>query len=500
MPRNYRYTFNMGNELNDYPKFGIWPDGYYMSMNRFDGTTFQYTGPSAVVFDRARILQGQQGTSQRFNLNSSYDPMLPSDLDGATLPLSGAPNPFAAFHGTNRLRLWKFHVDWATPANSTFTGPTNLTTAAFDPDMCGYILRCIPQPGVPNKLDAISDRLMYRLAYRNFGDHESLIANHTVDTNGADHAGIRWYEIRDPNGAPTIFQQSTFSPDSDHRWMGSMAMDHDGNIALGYTVSSSSVYPSIRYTGRLATDPLGELQTEQTLVAGSGYHYGSRWGDYFMMAVDPVDDCTFWFTSEYVQTSGITPWRTRIGTFKFPSCGGPPPPTPTLTPTLRLTGTPTPTPSAAIIGHVVWQGRPPQPDPLQQSPITLTLKSATTEVNYPSQNTDVSGYFTVTVDGLPAGTYSYRAKGSKFLANAGVLKLNGKTGGNVEMGLEIAGDANNDNWVNITDFNLLKRAFGSGSGDPNYDDRADFTGDHRVDISDYNLLRNSFGQVGAPPL
>ena len=184
---------------------------------------------------------------------------MPADLDGPIQPPIGEPGFFAAFGGTNTFRIWKFHVDWATPANSTFTGPTNLTTATFDSNMCSGNRNCIPQPGTSVKLDAVTDRLMFRLAYRNFGDHETLLANHTVDADGTDHAGIRWYEIRNPNSSPSIFQQGTYAPDANHRWMGSIAMDHSGDIALGFSVSSSSVFPSIRYTGRLVGDPPGTM-------------------------------------------------------------------------------------------------------------------------------------------------------------------------------------------------------------------------------------------------
>jgi subtilisin-like proprotein convertase family protein len=696
-------------------------------------------------------------------------------------------------------------------------------------------------------LEAISDRLMWRLAYRNFGTHESLVVNHTVDANGAGLAGVRWYELRDPGGSPFIYQQGTYAPDGNHRWMGSISMDRDGNIALGYSASSTSLFPSIRYTGRLASDPLGTLpQGEATLQAGGGSQTNAdspRWGDYSMMGIDPTDDCTFWYTQEYYSRTSSGTWQTRIGAFKFPSCGEgsptptvtgtPPTATPTFTPTVTrtptLTGTPTatpacvivysstgvprpipdlvpvsstltvnngptissievvnlgiehtwpedmdvylvspagtrvqlftdicggdpnwtqantgftladgaaavvgttcppgsgaykpegalaaligqpssgtwgfeitddtpqdvgilhgwglrlgssepcpsgtptpptftpttaptdtptpggatptpcttvtltgsistgdptqagrlvrdsvpstcllpkvcpglndsdlrhydaytltntgatqacvvvqvqapsctgtnfifsaayqgsfdpnnlcdnyladaglsaantsysfnvsaggtfvivvhevtpntgcsnytvtlsglttcpvtptPTPGNILVGHVTWQGRPAQPHALQELPITLTLKSGASEVNYPSQSTDTSGRFTVTT-GLPNGTYDWRVKGPKYLANAGSVAL---TGGNTqqEMGLMRAGDCNNDNVVNAVDFNILRATFGLSSGMPGYDERADFTGDQVVNAQDFNLLRGNFGTGGAPPL
>ncbi|HET6313649.1 MAG TPA: S-layer homology domain-containing protein, partial [Chloroflexia bacterium] len=183
---------------------------------------------------------------------------------------------------------------------------------------------CIPQPGTTQQLEAITDRLMYRLAYRNFGTHESLVVNHTVDAQGTGQAGIRWYELRNPNTTLTVHQQGTYAPDTSHRWMGSMSMDGDGNMALGYSVSNGTdVFPAIRYTGRLATDPLNLMaQGEATLYPGYGSQTANaRWGDYSMMGIDPVDDCTFWYTQEYYGATGQY-WQTRVGKFRFASCGG----------------------------------------------------------------------------------------------------------------------------------------------------------------------------------
>jgi len=167
---------------------------------------------------------------------------------------------------------------------------------------------------------------MFRLAYRNFGDHESLVVNHSVQV-GAKHnnpyTGVRWYEIRNPAGSPVVYQQSTFSPDTSYRWMGSVAMDKQGNLALGYSVSDSSIHPAIRYTGRLASDPLNTLEAENSIIEGTGSQSGNnlaRWGDYSAMTVDPVDDCTFWYTTEYLKNTGSFNWNTRIASFKFPGC------------------------------------------------------------------------------------------------------------------------------------------------------------------------------------
>ncbi len=351
----YRYFFQFSTTVfYDYPHLGVWPDGYYMGANRFTST---YQGGAAVVFDRAKMLLGQPANYQSFNTSTTYGTLLPSDLDGSTLPPAGSPDYFAS-KGSTSLYLFKFHVDWTTPANSTLTGPTSLPVAAYN-QLCPTTRGCVSQPSTTVKLDGLGDRLMHRFAYRNFGDHEALVANHGVNVTGSQ-AGVRWYEIRSPNSSPVIYQQGTYAPDTTSRWLGSAAMDRSGDIALGYSASSTSVFPSIRYTGRLVSDPLGSLpQGEATLIGGSGSQTGTanRWGDYANMTVDPVDDCTFWFTTEYMATTGTASWSTRIGSFKFPSCGGTPPTatntpvpataTPTTPPTATRTNTPTPPPAAS---------------------------------------------------------------------------------------------------------------------------------------------------------
>jgi hypothetical protein len=162
---------------------------------------------------------------------------------------------------------------------------------------------------------------MYRLAYRNFGNHESIVATHTVLLTDTGNTGVRWYEVRNPNGGPTIYQQGTFAPDTDNRWMASIAMDHVGNIGVGYSVASDVTFPSIRYTGWEVGNPFGTLQSETSLVAGGGSQTGyNRWGDYSAMRIDTDDDCTFWYTQEYQAFTDVANWSTRIGSFKFPSC------------------------------------------------------------------------------------------------------------------------------------------------------------------------------------
>jgi Abnormal spindle-like microcephaly-assoc'd, ASPM-SPD-2-Hydin len=310
-----RYAFSFGNDDPDYPKLGVWPDAYYMSFNLFqDGITF--LGADACALDRSAMLAGNTAKIICFAQPSTVASLLPSDMDGTIKPSAGEPGFFMNF-GKNAIQLWKFHVDFGTPSKSTFTGPTVLSVASFAPRCFST---CVKQPGTTQMLDALGDRPMYRLAYRKFSDGtESLVFNHSITT------GVRWYEVRSPNGTPTVFQQGTFSPDSTTRWMGSIAMDQSGDMALGYSVSSSSVYPSIYFTGRVASDPPGTMEGEQLMVKGTGAQTGGldRWGDYSAMSVDPVDDCTFWYTQEYIESNGNFNWNTRIANLVFPNCGPP---------------------------------------------------------------------------------------------------------------------------------------------------------------------------------
>ena len=310
------YAFKQPN-FNDYPKLGVWPDAYYVTFNMFNGNTF--SGSRVCALDRAAMIAGKPATQVCIQEPSSVDSLLPSDLDGTTAPPTGSPN-FLMNFGNNSLNLYKFHVDFTTPAKSTLTGPTVLSVASFSP-ACGGAT-CIPQPGTKQQLDSLADRLMYRLAYRKFSDgHEALVVNHSVMAGSAT-SGIRWYEIRSPGSSPVVYQQGTFSPDSTSRWMGSIAMDKAGNIALGYSASSSAVFPSLRYTIRAATDPVGTLQSETIGFAGNGSQQKrlNRWGDYSAMSVDPTDDCTFYYTNEYLKSNGTFNWSTRIIKFKASSC------------------------------------------------------------------------------------------------------------------------------------------------------------------------------------
>jgi hypothetical protein len=318
----------------DYPKIGVWPDGYYMGTQR----GFPGGGLDVYSFDRIRMLSGLPAGAVQFFVPAPSLFLQPSDLDGPAPP-TGTPNFFtrhvdgAQFGGADRLEIFAFSVNWGAPGSSTFTPLPSLPVAPFDAILCGsnFFGNCVPQPGTAMRLETLPAWLMWRLQYRNFGTHETLVTNHTVNTGG-DHAGVRWYELRRPSGgAWSVFQQGTHSPDIvAHRWMGSAAMDKDGSLALGYSVASGTVFPGIRYSGRLAGDPAGTLTVaETTLVDGGGSQTGaSRWGNYSTLDVDPVDDCTFWYTTEYYSATSNAGWRTRIASFQLPSCGRVPPAAP----------------------------------------------------------------------------------------------------------------------------------------------------------------------------
>jgi len=313
----YRYQYSFSS-MPDYPKFGVWPDGYYMSCNRFG--SYGYAGIGAAAFDRTKMLAGDPGAQMVYftlpNSNEAYS-LLPSDCDG-TFPPAGTPNYFtyeynqAPYH----LGILEFHANWTTPSNSTFGNLLSLPVNNFNSNLNPGI----PQKGTTERLGTLSDRLMYRLQFRKFNNHWSMVCNHSVDA-GTGVAGIRWYELRKTTAAWEVYQQATYAPaDNNYRWMGSMAMDTAGNIAMGYSVSSSNMYPSIRYTGRMSTDPLNQMTiSERGIMNGGGCQTSTsqRWGDYSAMTVDPSSPTTFWFTTEYYSTTSSSNWQTRVASFTF---------------------------------------------------------------------------------------------------------------------------------------------------------------------------------------
>ena len=321
----HRYAFPFA-EFPDYPKLAVWPDAYYITFNMFGSAGQMFTGGQVCAWDRARMLNGLSAT--QICRTVPYSSLLASDLEGKTLPPAGRPNYVMSLNSPTTLNLWRFTPNF-TNGTAVFTGPSAVPVSDYTA-ACNK--NCVPQPGTAQLLDVLGGRLMYRLSYRNLGTREVLLVNHSVVAGTA--IGVRWYEINITNDSPSVRQQSTYAPaDLQYRWMGSVAMDKIGNIALGYSIGSAILRPSIRFAGRETTDPLNMLSMDNSMQEGTGSQQLSlsRWGDYSTMTVDPADDCTFWYTTEYLKTDGTWNWSTRIGSFKFTSCGDAPAPTPTFT-------------------------------------------------------------------------------------------------------------------------------------------------------------------------
>lgn len=309
-----RYAFSFGTTLNDYPKFGVWPDAYYASYNMFANAS-SFIGAQVCAYDRSAMLSGSAATAVCFQRSTSDFSLLPTDFDGVTLPPSGEPNFYLELSASTSLKLYRFHVNFTNPSSSTFSGPVSISVASYS-EACGGNGDCIPQSGGP-ALEGLGDRLLFPLSYRNFTNHESLVTDHSVAVGSS--VGVRWYEIRNPNGTPTVFQQGTYAPDSNFRWMGSINMNGNADLCLGYSVSSSTMFPSIRFTCRLPTDPPGTMEAESTILNGGGAQTGaSRWGDYTSMATNPLDDLTFVYTNEIYRSSSSFNWSTQIASFKLP--------------------------------------------------------------------------------------------------------------------------------------------------------------------------------------
>ncbi len=345
----YRYAFSSGEFFPDYPKYGVWKKSYVLTSRDF-GPTVEY-GISVYALEKNRMITGDpKARAVHFFLDSAVVPinlmgdgLLPATIDGnrqpmedAAIPIIGTQDDDGPYGATfDALNIWDLTIKWKAAPEASLTLRAQIPVAAFDSMFpCAPTSRdCLPQPGITNPtqyLDILSyrQRPTWRLAYRNFGTYETLVTNQAVEAMPGV-AGVRWYEIRRVNAQYSLYQQGTFAPgDGVHRWMGSAAMDHVGNMALAYSVVNGvDVYPGIRYTGRLAGDPLGQMTLgEGTIIDGTGVQRttNSRWGDYSSLNVDPSDDCTFWYVNEYYtlagQLSSTAGWQTRIGSFKFPDC------------------------------------------------------------------------------------------------------------------------------------------------------------------------------------
>ena len=345
----YRYAFSTGVNFPDYPKYGNWTDSFVITTREF-GPTIEY-GIGVYALEKNKMVNGQPARAVKFFLDGNDpevlplvgDGLLPGDVDGkqkpksdTAIPLVGTQDDGGPYGATfDAVNIWDLSVKWRSTPDASLSLNTQLPTDSFDSIFpCAPTSRdCLPQPGITNPaqfLDILSyrQRPTFRLAYRNFKTYESLVTNQSVEA-GPGVAGVRWYEIRRVGGSYSLYQQGTYAPDDGvHRWMGSVAEDRKGDIAAGYSVvNGTSVYPGIRYTGRLAGDPLGQMTLgEGTIVDGSGVQTttNSRWGDYTDLTVDPVDDCTFWYVNEYYtaasQATSAAGWLTRIASFKLPGC------------------------------------------------------------------------------------------------------------------------------------------------------------------------------------
>lgn len=326
----YVYSYNTP-IFPDYPKYSMWPNAYIVTTNEQAGGP----NPAVYAFDRSAMLSGSPGTFQRFVAPIlpflSLQVLTPVDLDGSTQPPSGDPAILMrmvddGWHSSifeDRLDIFEFDIDWATPANTSLTLVQELSTAAFDTEFCGYGLSgCITQQGSPITFFALSQFLMNRISYKNFGTHETMVACHTVDVNGSNRGGIRWYELRKtpPSTDWVIYQQGTYAPttDMDSRWLPTIAINNTGDIGLAYNVSGSTSYPSIMYTGRSECDPLNMMtEPETVIINGTAANGSNRYGDYNSLDVDEVDG-SFWLTAEY---NNVSAWSTRIANFSINNCG-----------------------------------------------------------------------------------------------------------------------------------------------------------------------------------
>jgi hypothetical protein len=339
----------------DYPKLGVWPDAYSITFDMFNSTGTSYQGAAICGIDRIALLAGNNPTIVCAQLASTDYALLPVDMDGSTYPASGAKEIYlenSDASGTSSV-LYMYRAKYNFTAGTVVVDSRlPITVSTYSNRTCSNTQKCAPQPthtgSLPagetfaseSKLDTLAAHEMFRAAYRNFGSYESVTVSGPVLPSGSGGTGSntaeRWYELRGVNtstgtGTPTVYQQSTYSPDTSlFRWMGSIAQDHQGNMLMGYSGSSTTVFPSVYVTGRLNSDALNTMESETQVFAGfnsqvnvtingSSYPYGYRWGDYTAMMPDP-NDCTFWYTGEYLAQAGLFNWNTRVFSMSFPGC------------------------------------------------------------------------------------------------------------------------------------------------------------------------------------
>ncbi len=321
----YRYVFDRP-LFPDYPRPGVWSDGYYLPTSTGDEVIEKHV----CIAERAKMLAGQPAAEQCLVIGG-VNFLNTSDIDGQTLPPPGAPNIVMATGGAqlhydlddDGIYAWQVHVDWRQPSQTSIGGPRKIEVAPYRYLCGGQLTSCVPQPGAERRLDAQGDKMMARLVYRNVGGRESLVAVHSVDT-AAGGGGVRWYEFRlDGHRQPALYQQGTFAPGTSYRWMASPAIDRAGNIVIGYSFGDAANFAGQRIAARLATDPKGLLTFRESILANGEAAQTTtlRWEDYTQTAMDPTDDCTVWYAGDYLK-AGATSYSTRIGAVQVPGCLG----------------------------------------------------------------------------------------------------------------------------------------------------------------------------------
>ncbi len=320
----YRYAFERP-LFPDYPRPAVWTDGYYLATSTGDDVIQKHV----CIADRAKMLMGRPATEQCIVIDG-VNFLNNADIDGRKLPPAGAPNIMMAAGGKQLKKIfdddgiyfWKVHVDWNNPANTKANGPVKINVAPYHYLCNGQLTSCVPQPNTERRLDVQGDKIMQRLVYRKIGTHESIVAAHSVATVGG--GGVRWYEFRlDKEGNPALYQEGTYAPEGFYRWMPSIAMDKAGDIGIGYSFGGAPNFAGQRFVARQAGDPTGQLTLHETVLAkGEASQTNTlRWEDYATTAMDPSDDCTFWYVGDYLK-EGDTAYRTRIGSFRLPNCKG----------------------------------------------------------------------------------------------------------------------------------------------------------------------------------
>ncbi len=319
----YRYEFGRA-LFPDYPRPAIWTDGYYIPSSSGDNVIQKH----ACVADRTNMLKGRDASEQCI-LMEGVNFLNNADLDGQNLPPTDAPNILMAAGGSQLRQIlqddaiyaWTFRTSFSDPSKTRLSDPVRIPVGQYHYLCGGQLTNCVPQPGTNVRLDAQGDKLMQRLVYRSFGDHESIVAVHSVDT-AAGAGGVRWYEFRlDGQRIPVLYQQGTFAPDQFYRWMPSAAMDRKGNLAIGYSFGGGLNYPGQRLAARLANDPLGQLTLHEAILAAgaAAQTTDNRWEDFSTVAMDPIDDCTMWYVGDYYKPGAVN-YSTRIGAFRMPGC------------------------------------------------------------------------------------------------------------------------------------------------------------------------------------